>query len=101
MKCLNMLVFFFLQAITALFNRYIISDLISKQWKEVRIFLISKKPIFDSDLSNTKPISFLEYIKKLYTKLLTNHLNYIFTKYPILSPYNYIALLGNYTAISI
>ena len=91
----------FLQAITALFNRCIISNSIPKQWKEGRIFPISKKPIFDSNLTNTRPISLLEHIKKLYTKLLTNRLNYIFTKYPILSPYNYIALPGNCTAIPI
>ena len=91
----------FLHAITTLFNRCIISDSITKQWKEGRIFPISKKPIFDGDLSNTRPISLLEYIKKLYTKLLTNYLNHIFTKHPILFPYNYIALLGNCTAIPI
>ena len=50
---------------------------------------------------NTRPISFLEHAKKLYTKLLTNWLNNIFTKYEILSFYNYIALPGNSTAIPI
>ena len=33
--------------------------------------------------------------------MLTNRLNLIFTKYQILSPYNYIALSGNSTSISI
>ena len=91
----------FLQAITSLFNRCITSNKIPKQWKEGRIFPISKKPIFDGNLTNTRPISLLEHTKKLYTKLLTNRLNYIFTKYPILSPYNYIALPGNSTSIPI
>ena len=66
-----------------------------------RIFPISKKPIFDSNLTNTRPISLLEHIKKLYTKLITNRLNLVFTKHLILSPYNYIALPGNSTAIPI
>jgi hypothetical protein len=91
----------FLQAITTLFNRCISTNHIPKQWKEGRIFPISKKPIFDGDLTNTRPISLLEHTKKLYTKLLTNRLNNIFTKFKILSPYNYIALPGNSTAIPI
>src|SRR5690242_13782845 len=91
----------FLQAITSLFNRCIISNKIPKQWKEGRIFSISKKPIFDGNLTNTRLISLLEHTKKLYTKLITNRLNYIFTQYPILSPYNYIALPGNSISIPI
>ena len=91
----------FLQTITAFFNRCIQTNHIPKQWKEGRIFPISKKPIFDGNLSNTRPISLVEHIKKLYTKLLTNRLNQIFTQYPILSPYNYIALSGNSTSTPI
>src|SRR5260364_132735 len=93
--------FSFLQAITALFNRCLTQQSIPKQWKEERIFSISKKPIFDGDLSNTRPISLLEHIKKLYTKLLTNCLNHTFTQHKILSPYNFIALPGNSTLIPI
>src|SRR5260364_47980 len=66
-----------------------------------KIFPISKKPNFDSDLSNTQPISLLEHIKKLYIKLLTNHLNHTFTQHKILSAYNFIALPGNSTSIPI
>jgi len=91
----------FLQAIVALFNRCIQTSRIPKQWKEGRIFPISKKPIFDGNLSNTRPISLVEHIKKLYTKLLTNCLNLILTQHSILSPYNYIALPGNSTSIPI
>jgi hypothetical protein len=65
----------FLTAITSLFNQCLTSQTIPKQWKEGRIFPISKKPIFDGNLSNTRPISLIEHIKKLYTKLLTNRLN--------------------------
>jgi len=91
----------FLQTITAFFNQCIQTNHIPKQWKEGRIFPISKKPIFDGNLSNTRPISLVEHIKKLYTKLLTNHLNSILTQHPILSPYNYIALPSNSTSIPI
>src|SRR5437764_11443993 len=64
----------FLQTITILLNRCLTSQLIPKQWKEDYIFPISKKPVFDGNLHNTRPISLIEYIKKLYTKILTNRL---------------------------
>src|SRR5260364_304005 len=91
----------FLLAITSLFNHCLSTQAIPKQWKEGRIFPISKKPIFDSNLTNTRPISLVEHIKKLYTKLLTNRLNSILSRYDILSPFNYVALPGNSTAIPI
>ena len=84
-----------LLAIISLFNRCLTAQTVPKQWKEGRIFPISKKPIFDGNLTNTRPISLVEHIRKLYTKLLTNRLNKIFTQYNILSPHNYIALPGN------
>jgi hypothetical protein len=90
-----------LLAITSLFNRCLTAQTVPKQWKECHIFPISKKPIFDANLTNTRPISLVEHIRKLYTKLLTNRLNKIFTQYNILLPYNYIALPGNSTAIPI
>src|SRR5260364_43592 len=91
----------FLLAITSLFNHCLSTQAISKQWKEGRIFPISKKPIFDGNLTNTRPISLVEHIKKLYTKLLTNRLNSILFSYDILSPFNYVALPGNSMAIPI
>jgi ribonuclease HI len=91
----------FLQVITNLFNQCLTQQRIPKQWKEGRIYPISKKPIFNGDLNNTRPISLIEHIKKLYTKILTNRLNTCLTKNPILSPYNYIALPGNSTSTPI
>src|SRR5260364_480485 len=72
-----------------------------KQWKKRRIFPIPKNNTFDSNLNLTHPISLIEHTRKLYTKILTNRLNQVFSQYPILSPYNYIALPGNSTSISI
>src|SRR5437764_202886 len=57
----------FLQAITNLLNRCLELQQIPKQWKEGIIFPISKKPTFDRNLNNTRPISLIEHIKKLYT----------------------------------
>ena len=86
-----------IQAITALLNRCLTTQAIPKQWKDAHIFLIPKKPTFDGDLNNTRPISLIEHIKKLYTKILTTRFNLIFTSYKILNPHNYIALPGNST----
>ena len=90
-----------IQAITSLFNRCLSSQSIPKQWKEGYIFPISKKPIFDGNLANTRPISLVEHIKKLYTKLLNNRLSSIFSTHNILSPFNYVALPGNSTSTPI
>jgi ribonuclease HI len=90
-----------LQHTTELLNQCLIRQQIPKQWKNGHIFPISKKLVFDGDLSSTRPISLIEHIKKLYTKILTNRLNNILTKYNILSPFNYIALPGNSTNIPI
>ena len=65
--------------------------------KDSHIFPIPKKPTFDDNLNNTRLISLIEHIKKLYTKILTTRLNQIFTSHKILNPHNYIALLGNST----
>jgi hypothetical protein len=88
-------------AITTLFNKCLSTGHIPKQWKDGRIFPISKKQTFDGNLYNTRPISLIEHIKKVYTKILTNRLNSIFTKHKILNPHNYIALPGNSTNIPI
>ena len=56
---------------------------------------ISKKPQFDDNLNNTRPIILVEYSKKVYTKIFTNYLNKVLTTHPILNPHNYIALSGN------
>ena len=86
-----------LQAITSLLNRCIQSQNIPKQWKDSRIYPISKKPQFDGNLNNTRPISLIEHTKKLYTKILTNRLNQTLSEHSILNPHNYIALPGNST----
>jgi ribonuclease HI/endonuclease/exonuclease/phosphatase family metal-dependent hydrolase len=90
-----------LLTITSLFNRCLNSSRIPKQWKDGRIFPISKKSTFDGNLNNTRPISLIEHIKKIYTKILTNRLNKIFTTHSILNPHNYVALPGNSTNIPI
>ena len=62
------------------------------------IYSIPKHNTFNGDLNQTRPISLIEHTRKLFTKILTNRLNNIFTQHPILSPYNYVALSNNSTS---
>src|SRR6185437_13381543 len=66
--------------------------------KHISSSCITKKNAFDGNLNLTRPISLIEHFRKLYTKILTNRLNHIFSQYPILSLFNYVALPGNSTS---
>jgi len=87
--------------LTSFFNWYLIQNSIPKQWKRGRIFPIPKNNSFDGNLNLTRPISLIEHTRKIYTKIITNRLNQVFSLHPILSPYNYVALPGNSTSIPI
>ena len=67
------------KALIALFNRCILSNRIPKQWKCGRIYPIPKRNTFDGDLNSTRPISLIEHTRKLFTKILTNRFNNIFS----------------------
>jgi hypothetical protein len=90
-----------ISVIIALFNRCLTENRIPKQWKHSRIYPIPKRNTFDGDLNLTRPISLVEHIRKLYTKILTNRLSSVFSTHPILSPFNYVALPNNSTSIPI
>ena len=88
-------------ALTILFNRCLSQNTIPKLWKHGRIYPIPKNNAFDRNLNLTRPISLIEHVRKIYTKILTNRLNQVFSQHPILSPFNYVALPGNSTSTSI
>src|SRR6185295_11181467 len=90
-----------IQAITALFNCCLNSGQVSKQWKHSRIYPIPKCNTFNGDLNLTRPISLIEHIRKVYTKIITTRISTVFSQHPILSPYNYVALPNNSTSIPI
>jgi len=90
-----------IKAITALFNRCLVSGQTPKQWKHSRIYPIPKRNTFDGDLNLTRPISLIEHIRKVYTKIITNRISNIFSKHSILSPYNYVTLPNNCTSTHI
>ena len=90
-----------ISALTTLFNHCLSQNSMPKLWKHDRIYPITKNNSFDGNLNLTWPISLIEHIRKIYTKILTNRLNQVFSQHPILSPYNYVALPGNSTSIPI
>ncbi|CAG8835131.1 16107_t:CDS:1, partial [Racocetra persica] len=57
-----------------------------------RINPISKKPVFSGQLNHTRPITLLEYARKIFTKIIIYRLNQIMGRYPILNPQNFVAL---------
>ena len=89
------------KSITSLFNRCLTSSQVPKQWKHSRIYPIPKRNTFDGDLNLTRPISLIEHIRKVYTKIITNRISAVFSQHPILSPYNYVALPNNSTSMPI
>ena len=62
------------------------------------MYPISKKPTFTGNLNQTHPITLIEYVRKILTKILINKTTKVLVKYDILSPYNYITLPRTSTA---
>ena len=81
-----------------IFNACTSLGTIPKAWKHSLIYPISKKQKFEGELNQIHPITLIEHIQKIFRKILTNRLNQILLRYPILSPFNYVALPYTSTA---
>ena len=82
-------------------NACIILETIPKTWKQSAVYPISKKPKFNGQLNQTRPITLIEHARKIFTKILTRRISKIYTQYPILNENNYVALPNTSTAIPI
>src|SRR5581483_2138344 len=78
--------------ITQLFNIIMLTGEIPKKWQENIIYPIPKKIDWQHQLNFTRPITLLETIKKVFTKIINNRLAQIFTKHKILSDRNWAGL---------
>src|SRR5260364_408923 len=58
-------------------------------WLKSNICPILKKTCYNFELCNTRPITLIDYSRKIFTKLLTNSLSDIHLKHRVLSPLNY------------
>src|SRR5437868_2915975 len=84
-----------------IFNTCLRLEDISSTWKYNLIYPILKKLIFTGQLNYTHLILFIEHMRKIFTKIITNRLSNICSFYLILNNSNFIALPGNLTSTPI
>src|SRR5438552_7003511 len=95
--CINYAIFKHLgptsiKRICLIFNQIITTQQIPNNWQKNLIHPIPKKKDWEHDLNHTHPITLLETIKKIFTKVLNNKLTQVLTKHNIFSPLNWAGL---------
>lgn len=81
-----------LEAIRRIFNNTMSTRKMPTDWKNGTIYPIPKTMDWENDLSKVRPITLLEAIKKIFTKIMTQRLTKVLTNHPILSEHNWAAL---------
>ncbi|GES90940.1 ribonuclease H-like domain-containing protein [Rhizophagus clarus] len=71
-----------------IYNYCFNNNCIPSAWKLAYIFPIPKPQDWNSQLSNTRPITLLETPRKLYVSILSKRLNYILANNPNVTTYN-------------
>ena len=80
-----------------LFNNILTSNIIPDNWRKATIFPIPKPKPFQGNLSNTRPITLLDCIRKTFVKIINNRLNEYLYKYDMLQHNNRAGIKGNFT----
>jgi hypothetical protein len=70
---------------------YYLQD-IPEKWKISQLYLIPKTYDWDYNLTRTRPILLIEYLRKCADKIITKRLNNILSKHEILKEPNYTGL---------
>ncbi|EXX53657.1 hypothetical protein RirG_241980 [Rhizophagus irregularis DAOM 197198w] len=83
-----------LALLTLIFNTCIHLDTIPSKWRDALLFPIPKPHDWDSNLSNTRPITLLETPRKLMVSVFSRRLNETLAKYNILQFNNRAGVLG-------
>src|SRR6185437_75460 len=81
-----------IKVLAKIFNAIFTIELIPTMWGNSLIWPIAKKTEYNGDLTQTRPITLIEHSRKIFTKIMTNRLNLIFTKHHILSYANNVAI---------
>ena len=90
---LKKLPFTAISTLTKILNACILLQTVSSAWHKGLIWPIPKKGYYPGGLSKTCPITLIEHIQKIFTKILTAWLNLILLWNDLLDPANNVALL--------
>ena len=74
-----------------IFNACLQLEQLPKQWLNSNIWPIPKKAQYTYELNTTRPITLIDYTRKIFTKIITNRLSNILDRHNVLSPHNYAA----------
>ncbi|GET59018.1 reverse transcriptase family protein [Rhizophagus irregularis DAOM 181602=DAOM 197198] len=74
---------------------------IPADWREAVVYPIPKPHEFDAQLKNTRPITFLETVRKCVVKVITNRLSNILADNKVLQGGNFAGLPGGSTDVPI
>ena len=86
-----------LLAIMKLFNLIVTFSKTPKEWKRANIIPIPKATDWGMDIDKTRPITLLETLRKIFTKILTNRIEEICRKLDVLKGNNCSVLKGTST----
>ncbi|EXX57697.1 hypothetical protein RirG_204730 [Rhizophagus irregularis DAOM 197198w] len=78
--------------IQEIFNDIMDTEEIPKQWLKANIYPIPKPKPWGYDLNNTRPITLLETLRKMFMKIITNRLSDAMVKYNILRGHQFAGL---------
>src|SRR5436853_6428672 len=86
-----------LHLIIQLFNLILKLNMILEHWRKATVFPIPKPKEFEGNLSNTRPITLLDCIRKTFVKIINNRLNQFIYTNNLLEPNNRAAISGSST----
>jgi len=87
----------FLQLVLHEFNFILQHNIIPNNWRKATIFPIPKPKEFEGNLSNTRPITLLDCIRKTFVKIINNRLNHYIHINNLLEPNNRAGISGSST----
>jgi len=73
-------------------------EMVPDQWLNSNIWLIPKKDRYNYDLNYTRPITLIDHVRKILTKIINNRLITPIMRHEVLSPLNFAAFPGQSTS---
>jgi len=85
------------ERIVNLFNKIQSTEKMPKEWRRANIIPIAKPKNWEKDITNTRPITLLETLRKIFTKIYTDRIEEACRRYNILKGNNCSVLKGTST----